>query len=331
MMKDKTTLGKFIKEKRKELGLSQKELADRLFVTESAVSKWERGVSYPDITMISGICENLCISEHELFIAGEDSAHRRVEQLARKYTIFKWTYNIILALGYLGAIIPCFIIFVVREHNLSKFFILLTSLMMTASLLNVPILIEKHKASAALAGFYISLNLLLLSGCVYSRGDWFIMAFLSLFMSFTVVFLPFIVRSEAISPYIGKNKSLVCMAADTLLIFALVAYGTHKYGNLYDLRSGLCGAAIVLVLVWVIFITIRYIKVNVAFKISICLGVSGIFTYFANTVLSLAIDGCYLKPEPISSPNTITAVSAVGAALAAAIAGIVIRQHNHTQ
>ena len=54
-MEDKSTLGKFIQTKRKELGLSQKELAKALYVTESAVSKWERGISYPDITMISGI------------------------------------------------------------------------------------------------------------------------------------------------------------------------------------------------------------------------------------------------------------------------------------
>lgn len=52
-MEDKSTLGKFIQTKRKELGLSQKELAKALYVTESAVSKWERGISYPDITMIS--------------------------------------------------------------------------------------------------------------------------------------------------------------------------------------------------------------------------------------------------------------------------------------
>ena len=44
-MEDKITLGKFIQSKRKELGLSQKDLAKELYVTESAVSKWERGVS----------------------------------------------------------------------------------------------------------------------------------------------------------------------------------------------------------------------------------------------------------------------------------------------
>ena len=44
-MEKRENFGRYIKEKRKEAGLSQKELAKQLFVSESAVSKWERGVS----------------------------------------------------------------------------------------------------------------------------------------------------------------------------------------------------------------------------------------------------------------------------------------------
>ncbi len=45
-MEEKTMFGKFIAQKRKENNLTQKDLAQRLYVTESAVSKWERGVSH---------------------------------------------------------------------------------------------------------------------------------------------------------------------------------------------------------------------------------------------------------------------------------------------
>ena len=42
-----------IVELRKEQGLTQQELANKLNITDKAVSKWERGLSYPDITSIS--------------------------------------------------------------------------------------------------------------------------------------------------------------------------------------------------------------------------------------------------------------------------------------
>ena len=49
-MENKKSFGTFICQRRKELGMTQKEFAQRLFVTDSAVSKWERGLAYPDIT-----------------------------------------------------------------------------------------------------------------------------------------------------------------------------------------------------------------------------------------------------------------------------------------
>ena len=102
-MEDKSTLGKFIQTKRKELGLSQKELAKALYVTESAVSKWERGISYPDITMISGICEVLHISEHELCTASEDRQQRESDLMVKSYKRFVRGYTIITGIGYLGS------------------------------------------------------------------------------------------------------------------------------------------------------------------------------------------------------------------------------------
>ena len=51
-MTNKQAFAKFIAEKRNQAGLTQKQLASRLFVSDTTVSKWERGLSYPDITLI---------------------------------------------------------------------------------------------------------------------------------------------------------------------------------------------------------------------------------------------------------------------------------------
>ncbi len=45
-MEEKAAFGKFIADKRRAKGLTQAQLAQQLYVTESAVSKWERGVSH---------------------------------------------------------------------------------------------------------------------------------------------------------------------------------------------------------------------------------------------------------------------------------------------
>ena len=90
-MKDKKTFGAFIKEKRTSKNYSQKELAELLYVTESAVSKWERGVSYPDITLITDLCKVLGVSEKELIESGDDDEYRKIKCNSDKYTRLKKT------------------------------------------------------------------------------------------------------------------------------------------------------------------------------------------------------------------------------------------------
>ena len=53
------TMGTIISERRHELGLTQKELADQLNITDKAVSKWERDVAIPDTGTIPRLAEIL--------------------------------------------------------------------------------------------------------------------------------------------------------------------------------------------------------------------------------------------------------------------------------
>ncbi len=64
-MNNKLT-GIFISQRRKELGLNQKQLAERLNVTDKAVSKWETGRSAPDISMLEPLAEALEVSVVEI-------------------------------------------------------------------------------------------------------------------------------------------------------------------------------------------------------------------------------------------------------------------------
>lgn len=63
-------IGKFIKEERKNKKLSQEELGELLGVSNRSISKWETGVSLPDISLFKTLCEVLDISYNEL-LSGE--------------------------------------------------------------------------------------------------------------------------------------------------------------------------------------------------------------------------------------------------------------------
>lgn len=323
-MEDKKTLGKFIQIKRKENNLSQKELAQKLYVTESAVSKWERGISYPDITMISGICQALNISEHELCTASEDFQQRQTELMAKDYRRFKLGYSIITGICYASAIIPSFIVNFIVNKTVGWFFILLTSLMLVFSIINIPILVKRNKALITLGSFWLSLNLLLASGCIYSNGDWFLMAFISITLALSLIFLPFILRTDFLRKYVGNNKSLIYFTVNSLLTIGTVLYGTYKYGSIQDTKSGITALIISLLPVWLCFVIVRYLSFNGFFKASLCLCTIELYLCFVNKLYSLFQSNKLILS--ISYPQkTIVLTVIFIAAFICALAGIIYK------
>ena len=63
---DQVKIGKFISEKRKEAGLTQAQLAEKLGITDRAVSKWETGRSLPDASIMMDLCAVLKITVNDL-------------------------------------------------------------------------------------------------------------------------------------------------------------------------------------------------------------------------------------------------------------------------
>ncbi len=141
---DKKEFARFMSQKRQEAGLTQKQLADRLYVDHSTVSKWERGLSYPDITLISKICQILSISEHEFLTACEDQQSRREKVQARRYRGIILTLQLIFAAGYICALIPCFICNLAIDHTLSWFWIVFSALLFSACITNLPFILVKR-------------------------------------------------------------------------------------------------------------------------------------------------------------------------------------------
>lgn len=67
---DAKRIGDYIAQKRKEAKLSQKDLAELLYITDKAISKWERGLSFPDISLLIPLADILKVSLYDLLTGG---------------------------------------------------------------------------------------------------------------------------------------------------------------------------------------------------------------------------------------------------------------------
>lgn len=120
---NKERFGTFIAENRKQMGLTQAQLAEKLHVTDKAVSKWERGLSYPDVTLLEPLADTFGISIDSLLRcqspADDKEEHEMEEQNESIQTVVeisketvrrkKWI-NKVLIVALIGVIIFAFLV-----------------------------------------------------------------------------------------------------------------------------------------------------------------------------------------------------------------------------
>ena len=83
---DQIKIGKFISEKRKEKNITQSKLAEMLYITDRAVSKWERGICLPDAGTMPELCKILDISINDLF-SGEIVDMKNNEKILEEHLL----------------------------------------------------------------------------------------------------------------------------------------------------------------------------------------------------------------------------------------------------
>lgn len=98
--------GSMIKKLREEKHLTQTELADKLYVSEKTVSKWETGRGYPDISILEELTKALGVSLIELMTGEQIRNYNRCANMKRiKFYVCPICGNIITAAG--DAVISC--------------------------------------------------------------------------------------------------------------------------------------------------------------------------------------------------------------------------------
>lgn len=196
---EKNKFGKYVKEKRLERGLTQKELADLLMVDFTAVSKWERGVTYPDITLLPDLCKHLQVNEHELIESSNDTEYRRIKSEAQKYGRLKNGVFYSLAASYFVAVLTCFIVNLAVNKRLDWFFIVLTACACGFTFMpTVTRFFKRYKLTVFVGTTFVSLCLLYLACSLYTRTMWVWMGITGTLLFYFLVFWPVLfVRQKA--------------------------------------------------------------------------------------------------------------------------------------
>lgn len=236
-MVNKSTFGQFLRQKRNEKGMTQKELAEKLFLSESAISKWEKGKSYPDITMIPDICSVLDISEHELISGANDTEYHEMKRDARVYRKITETFFWGFTGAYALALIICFICDLAVNHRFTFFPVVFGSLLTAFSF--VPTFTrftEKHKLAVFSGSTYLSLVLLFVICCAKYGQNWFGAAALGTLLGYIAVFAPFLLRR-----YMPARGRRFIPAVYFLLFFACLALlvSAARITDVFSLPKGL--------------------------------------------------------------------------------------------
>lgn len=188
-------------------------------------------------------------------------------------------------------ILVCLIVNIATGHGLDWFFIVLASLMVFASLVAVPLIVEAKKGLWTLGSFTISLLLLLFVCCIYSGGNWFFVASVPILFGLSVIFLPYVIYEIPLKGFAAKNKGLIVMIIDTILLYAVIIV-SGLYANPVDYwMDAFLITTVCLIFPWVLFLTIRYLKTNRFIKTGICFIFSGIFISLISDVIHWIIDG----------------------------------------
>lgn len=156
---DQIKIGKFIAECRKQKDLTQMQLADRLGITDKAVSKWERGISMPDSSIMLELCDILGITVNDL-LSGEkvtmdnynkESESNLLEMLRQKQQADKRLLRMEMLAGIMACIplaVGCAIGLLVPMEEWKQVVIVLSG--MVPLLIAIPFLLRVEQV----AGYY---------------------------------------------------------------------------------------------------------------------------------------------------------------------------------
>lgn len=97
-----------VNQKNNKKKVQLKKIGKKLLVSESAVSKWKKNITHPDITLLPTLSKILGVTEHELITASIDKQSRVEKVQAKKWKTLSFSWSLFFYIPYVIALIPCF-------------------------------------------------------------------------------------------------------------------------------------------------------------------------------------------------------------------------------
>ena len=243
----------------------------------------------------SDMCRQLNNSEIETQLKTEkEGVVQRQAKIFKRRSAFA---GAIVAGILLIPILICLIVNLAQGAVMGWFFVVLVSLLLAASLIITPLMMPAHKALWTLGLSTAALMLLLGVCCIYTGGNWFLVAASAALFGLSVAFLPFVVNSRPLKNKLDGKKGLVCMAADTLLYFLMmVCIGFYVQKPDYPQLAFVISFCLVLP-AWILFAVLRYLPVRKLFRAGICSMLLGFFGFAADMVLDAVSGGAAGWPK----------------------------------
>lgn len=221
----------------------------------------------------------------EILIQEKNNILKKHDKKERRKT---FSVGIVTASVLMIPVIVCLICNLAIGHALDWFFIVLAAMLLVASLTVVPMLAQEKRGVWTILGFTGSLLLLLLVCCIYTHGNWFLVAAAACVFGLSVFLAPYIICRISLPAFFRNKKGLLAMIWDTLWLYVLVIVcGIFVKGGSFYWHVGLSTAFYGMLLPWMIFVIARYFRGHLCTKTGWIVILTGVYAAFSNDIITL--------------------------------------------
>jgi len=265
-----------------------------------------------------------------------------LERHAKKERTLAYKAGVVIALLLLVPIIITFIVSMSSGGGLGVFAVLTASMILVASLIVVPLMSnQKRLAKSILAGVGSLLLIYFFVDRMNGGGEFILWSIPTIF-GLSIVCFPLVIRNIELPPVLSDKKALITMTWNTLWLFLTIFEVCNHSGDVAGMQAGYTISLILMTGIWLIFLTARYLPVNVWVKAGMILMISCIWTAFSQDVYVyfmehkkqitiLAADFSNWSDATCTNANVYTLILILGGIISVSLLayGMIKKKHNH--